>query len=130
MLQRPRSELASFGSIAGAETALTREFGRHAFEIAALLRVFHTTYNFRVWVVETVDIELAAHHAVIETSLLLRKIAQGDCRATPQGRQENPKMGIRSFIRMLFGADTVLGRMPRSSTKQPGPFRPPGPPVF
>jgi hypothetical protein len=50
------------------------------------------------WMVDTVDIKLAAHHAVIETSLLLRKIAQGDCRATPQGRQEN---------RMLFGADTV-----------------------
>ena len=32
------------------------------------------SYQLRVsgdWVVETVDIELAAHHAVIETSLLL-----------------------------------------------------------
>src|SRR6266852_2250746 len=39
LLQRPGGETGSFGSIAGAETALTREFGRHVFEIAALLRV-------------------------------------------------------------------------------------------
>jgi hypothetical protein len=31
--------MGSFASIAGAEIALTREFGRHVFEIAALLRV-------------------------------------------------------------------------------------------
>jgi hypothetical protein len=67
-LPRPRGKLASFGSIAGAETAPTREFGRHAFEIAALLRVSHTTYNLRVWMVETVEIELAAQHTVVETS--------------------------------------------------------------
>jgi hypothetical protein len=57
LLQRPRGELASFGSIAGAETALTREFGRHAFEVAALLRVSHTQYNFRVWVVGAPGLE-------------------------------------------------------------------------
>src|SRR5258708_30547673 len=34
LLQRPGGETGSFGSIAGAETALTREFGRHVFEIA------------------------------------------------------------------------------------------------
>jgi hypothetical protein len=58
--------LGSFGAIAGAETALTREFGRHALEIAALLRVSHTTYNFRVWVVEIVGLKLVTHHPVIE----------------------------------------------------------------
>ena len=54
--------MGSFASIAGAETALTREFGRHVFEIAALLRVSHTLYNHRVWVVETVGFELATPH--------------------------------------------------------------------
>jgi hypothetical protein len=43
--------MGSLGSIAGAETALTRDFGRHVFEIAALLRVSHSLYNYRVWVV-------------------------------------------------------------------------------
>jgi hypothetical protein len=38
LLQRPGGETGAFGSIAGAETALTREFGRHVFEIAALLQ--------------------------------------------------------------------------------------------
>jgi len=51
LLQRPGGETGSFGSIAGAETALTREFGRHVFEIAALLRVSQTIHNYRVWVV-------------------------------------------------------------------------------
>jgi hypothetical protein len=69
LLQRPGGETGSFGSIAGAETALTREFGRHVFEIAALLRVYHRLYNYRVWVVETIWTKLAAPHAVIETSL-------------------------------------------------------------
>jgi hypothetical protein len=45
VLQRPGGETGSFGSIAGAETALTREFGRHIFEIAALLRVSQRFYN-------------------------------------------------------------------------------------
>ena len=55
-----------FASIAGAETALTREFGRHVFEIAVLLRVSHTLYNYRVWVVETIWTKLPAPHAGIE----------------------------------------------------------------
>ena len=65
MLQRPGGETGSFGSIAGAETALTREFGRHVFEIAALLRVSQRLYNYRVWVVETEGTELPTPHAVI-----------------------------------------------------------------
>ena len=43
--------MGSFGSIAGAETALTRDFGRHVFEIAALLRVPQRLHNYRVLVV-------------------------------------------------------------------------------
>ena len=66
LLQRPGGETGSFGSIAGAETALTREFGRHVFEIAALLRVSQTPYNYRVCVVETIWTKLAAPHAEIE----------------------------------------------------------------
>ena len=66
LLQRPRGEMPSFGSIAGAETALTREFGRHAFETAARLRVSRTLYNFRVCVVETIWTKLPTPHAVIE----------------------------------------------------------------
>lgn len=58
LLQRPGGETGSFGSIAGAETALTREFGRHVFEIAALLRVSQRLYNYRVWVVGVMGIEL------------------------------------------------------------------------
>ena len=58
--------MGSFASIAGAETALTREFGRHVFEIAALLRVSHTLYNYRVWVVETEGTKLPTPHPVIE----------------------------------------------------------------
>ena len=65
LLQRPGGETGSFGSIAGAETALTREFGRHVFEIAALLRVSERLYNYRVWVVEMVWFELAAPHALL-----------------------------------------------------------------
>ena len=48
LLQRPGGETGSFGSIAGAETALTREFGRHVFEIAALLRVSQRLHNYGV----------------------------------------------------------------------------------
>jgi len=58
LLQRPGGETGPFGSIAGAETALTREFGRHVFEIAALLRVSRRLCNYRVWVVGTTGIEL------------------------------------------------------------------------
>ena len=39
--------MGSFGSIAGAETALTREFGGHVFEIAGLLRVSLTLDNLQ-----------------------------------------------------------------------------------
>jgi hypothetical protein len=56
-MQRPGGETGSFGSIAGAETALTREFGRHVFEIAALLRVSQRRYNYRVWLVGATGIE-------------------------------------------------------------------------
>jgi hypothetical protein len=66
LLQRPGGETGSFGSIAGAETALTREFGRHVFEIAALLRASQRLYNYRVWVVETEGTELPTPHPVIE----------------------------------------------------------------
>jgi hypothetical protein len=43
--------MASFAAIAGAETAPTREFGRHVFDITALLRVSIALYNYRVCVV-------------------------------------------------------------------------------
>ena len=66
LLQRPGGETGSFGSIAGAETALTREFGRHVFEIAALLRVSQRLHNYGVLVVETIWTKLHAPHAVIE----------------------------------------------------------------
>jgi hypothetical protein len=58
--------MGSFASIAGAETALTRKFAGHVFEIAALLRVSRIIYNFRVWVVETEGTGLPTPHAVIE----------------------------------------------------------------
>src|ERR1700680_4198367 len=38
---------------------LLGNFGRHVFEIAALLRVSQTLYNFRVWVVELTGTEPA-----------------------------------------------------------------------
>ena len=66
LLQRPGGETGSFGSIAGAETALTREFGRHVFEIAALLRVSQRLHNYGVWVVEAVGHKLVTHQPVIE----------------------------------------------------------------
>jgi hypothetical protein len=57
-MQGPGDEMGPFEAIAGAETAPTREFGRHVFEIAALLRVFDISYNYRVWVVGVMGIEL------------------------------------------------------------------------
>src|SRR5260370_8549996 len=66
LLQRPGGEMGSFASIAGTETALTSQFCRHAFENAALLRVSHTLYNYRVWVWEEVGLELGTHHPAIE----------------------------------------------------------------
>jgi hypothetical protein len=56
-MQRPGAEMASFAAIAGAETAPTREFGRHVFDITALLRVSITPYNYRVCVVGATGIE-------------------------------------------------------------------------
>jgi hypothetical protein len=73
LLQRPGGETGSFGSIAGAATALTREFGRHVFEIAALLRVSERPYNYRVLVVEMVCFELAAPHAVLSNRVSARR---------------------------------------------------------
>jgi len=61
LLQRQGGEMGSFGSIAGAETALTRDFGRHVFEIAVLLRVSRPLYNYRVWVVGLIGIEPVTH---------------------------------------------------------------------
>jgi hypothetical protein len=52
-----------FAAIAGAETAPTGEFGRHVFDIAALLRVPDILYNYRVWVVDVTGIELATPHS-------------------------------------------------------------------
>ena len=61
LLQRPGGETGSFGSIAGAETAPTREFGRHVFEIAALLRVPQRLHNYGVWMVGLIGIEPVTH---------------------------------------------------------------------
>jgi hypothetical protein len=47
-MQRPGAEMASFAAIAGAETAPTREFSRHVFDITALLRVSITLYNYKM----------------------------------------------------------------------------------
>jgi hypothetical protein len=57
-MQRPGDEMGPFAAIAGAETAPTRKFGRHVFDIAALLRVSDILYNYRVWVVGVIGIEL------------------------------------------------------------------------
>ena len=65
MLQRPDGERRSFASNAGAETALPKEFGRHVFDIAELLRVSHALYNFRVWVVETIWTKLPTLHPTV-----------------------------------------------------------------
>ena len=57
-MQRPGDEMGPFAAIAGAETAPTRKFGRHVFDIAALLRVSDILYNYRAWVVGVMGIEL------------------------------------------------------------------------
>jgi hypothetical protein len=57
-MQRPGDEMGPFAAIAGAETAPTRKFGRHVFDIAALLRVSDILHNYRVWVVGVMGIEL------------------------------------------------------------------------
>ena len=80
MLQRPGGEMGRFTPIAGAETALTREFGKHVFEIAEVLRVAHILYNYRVWVVvgavryEPVSLLLAKNRVIFE------KKQREDCR--------------------------------------------------
>jgi hypothetical protein len=56
-MQRPAAEMALFAAIAGAETALTREFGGHVFDITALLRASLKRYNLRVWMVGATGIE-------------------------------------------------------------------------
>ena len=58
--------MGSFAASSEAETALTREFNRHVFEIAALLRVSDTWHNYRVCVVEMIWTKLAAPHPVFE----------------------------------------------------------------
>jgi hypothetical protein len=64
-MQRPGAEMASFAAIAGAETASTRELGRHVFDITELLRVSTVIYNYRVCMVELLWLELAAPHPVL-----------------------------------------------------------------
>jgi hypothetical protein len=66
LLQRQRTELASFALVARSETALEEKIGRHVFEIAELQRVSLDQYNLRVWVVETIWTKLHAPHADIE----------------------------------------------------------------
>jgi hypothetical protein len=85
LLQRPGGETGSFGSIAGAETALTREFGRHVFEIAALLRVSQRLHNYGVWVVEMVWFELAAPHAVLSNRVSATRLDRCDIAFAPPG---------------------------------------------
>jgi hypothetical protein len=68
-MQRLSDKIDLFGRCSQAETTPIRDFGAHAFNIFIVLRVFILRHNYREWLVETVDIELAAHHAVIETSL-------------------------------------------------------------
>jgi hypothetical protein len=65
-MQRPGAEMGSFAVNTRAETTGIREFSRHVFEIAALSRASPRRYNLRVWVVETVGLELGTHHPVIE----------------------------------------------------------------
>jgi hypothetical protein len=85
LLQRLGGEMGSFASIAGAETALTREFGRHVFEIAALLQVSSILYNYRVLVVEMVWFELAAPHAVLSNRVSATRLDRCDVAFAPRG---------------------------------------------
>ena len=75
-MRRPGAEMASFAAIAGAETAPTREFGRHVFDITALLRVFTFRYNYRVCVVGIIWTELAAPRPVLSNCVSASSI---DC---------------------------------------------------
>ena len=83
-MQRPGDEMGPFAAIAGAETAPTREFGRHVFEIAALLRVSDILYNYRVWVVETEGIELPTPQPVVEPVSDIR-VRNGNFRCRDRG---------------------------------------------
>src|SRR6202171_3657058 len=85
VLQRPGGETGSFGSIAGAETALTREFGRHVFEIAALLRVSQRLHNSGVLVQKRVCYELAPPHAVLSTRVSATRLDRCDIAFAPRG---------------------------------------------
>jgi hypothetical protein len=76
-MQRPGAEMASFAAIAEAETAPTREFGRHVFDITALLQVSITIYNYRVCVVGTIWTKLPAPHSVIEPVSQFQRIFGG-----------------------------------------------------
>jgi hypothetical protein len=55
--QRQRRELGTFSAISVAETAFSREFNRHVFETAALMRVFRMLCNLGVCVVGATGIE-------------------------------------------------------------------------
>jgi hypothetical protein len=55
--QRQGRELGTFSAISVAETAFRREFNRHVFETATLLRVFSMLYNLGVWMVGATGIE-------------------------------------------------------------------------
>jgi hypothetical protein len=79
-MQRPGDEMGPFAAIAGAETAPTRKFGRHVFDIAALLRVSDILCNYRVWVVEMVWFELAAPHTVLSNRVSIRTRLAGESR--------------------------------------------------
>jgi hypothetical protein len=66
-LSKLESGTEFFAAETGPRNGLTREFGRHVFEIAALLRVSQRLYNYSVWVVGVMGIEL------VTPSLLERK---------------------------------------------------------
>src|SRR6266446_5434084 len=105
LLQRPGGEMGSFASIAGTETALTSQFGRHAFENAALLRVSHTLYNYRMWVVGATGIEpvtpsMSTRCSPLSRLRLDRKIVEDQLLAQPtilsratQDIQKRPQVG-------------------------------------
>jgi len=121
--------MGTFGSIAGAETALTRDFGRHVFEMAALSRVPQTQYNYRVSVVEMVWFELAAPHAVLSNRVSATRLDRCDLAFAPRGvrngtsartcsterggkRKMRRPAGIVRLVRMNRPVDPAL-RAPR-----------------
>jgi hypothetical protein len=65
-MQRQGDKIDLFRTHSPAETAQTKKPATHVFDISAGLRVSLTHHNYRVWVVETEGIELAAPHPVIE----------------------------------------------------------------